>query len=149
MLNKTRNPVLNIVFLLALSQRILKTDSFTIAPANDAAGLDLLLLHNNDMHAHFEQTDSSSNTCSSRDAAENKCYGGFARVSSIVKQYRQNADKGGSAVLYLNGGDSFTGTPWYSIFRHQVVTDFMNILKPDAMVSLDIRHIHVIRIVHF
>lgn len=136
MLFENCNPVqIIIVFVLALSQRVPYTNSFTIAPSNDAAGLELLLLHNNDMHAHFEQTDSSSNTCSTKDAVENKCYGGFARVSSIVKQYRHDADNGGAAVLYLNGGDSYTGTPWYSIFRHQVVTDFMNILKPDAMVS--------------
>lgn len=136
MLSKNGMSLLIIVFIHALSQRIPYTNSFAIAPANDVAGLDLLLLHNNDMHAHFEQTDGSCNTCSPKDAAENKCYGGFARVSSIVKQYRSEAENGGQAFLYLNGGDSYTGTPWFSLFRHQVVTDFMNVLKPDAMVSI-------------
>lgn len=126
--------MLIIVFMIALSRQFPHTDSFAIAP-NSNAGLDLLLLHNNDMHARFEQTDNACSACSPNDSAANKCYGGFARVSSVVKQYRQNAENDGSAFLYLNAGDSYTGSPWYSIFRHKVVSDFMNILKPDAMVS--------------
>lgn len=103
-------------------------------PSNHA--FDLTILHNNDMHAHFEQIDNSLDTCSSKDPSANECFGGFARVSSLVKQYRYNAKNGSSAVLYLNAGDSYAGTPWYTIFRHKVVTEFMNILKPDAMVSV-------------
>lgn len=45
------------------------------------APLELLILHNNDMHARFEQTAANSNTCSKEDITNNKCYGGFARVA--------------------------------------------------------------------
>lgn len=45
------------------------------------APLDLIILHNNDMHARFEQTSANSNTCSKEDITNNKCYGGFARVA--------------------------------------------------------------------
>lgn len=44
------------------------------------APLDLIILHNNDMHARFEQTSASSNACSKEDITNNRCYGGFARV---------------------------------------------------------------------
>lgn len=44
------------------------------------APLELIILHNNDMHARFEQTSANSNTCSKEDVTNNKCYGGFARV---------------------------------------------------------------------
>lgn len=125
-----------ILLIIGLLQRFSNTHAFTTQLANGTK-LDLLILHNNDMHAHFEQTDVTTGACSPSDAKENKCYGGFARVSSIVKKYRKvfNAENSGAAFLYLNAGDSYTGTPWFSVFRHQVVSDFMNILKPDAMVN--------------
>ncbi len=44
------------------------------------APLELIILHNNDMHARFEQTSANSNVCSKDDITNNKCYGGFARV---------------------------------------------------------------------
>lgn len=103
---------------------------------DDNSMLDLILLHNNDMHARFEQTDQFSGNCKIEDEQGNKCYGGFARVSHVIKKYRQEAANGGPAVLYLNAGDTYSGTPWFNTFKYQVVSEFMNILKPDAMVSL-------------
>lgn len=136
MLVKNYFTMMSIVsIIIALTQLFYSAHALTNQSTDDA-GLDLMILHNNDMHAHFEQTDEHSGTCRPKAAAANKCFGGFARVSSVVKQYRRNADNGGVAVLYLNAGDSFTGTPWYSMFGHQVVSDFLNILKPDAMVCL-------------
>lgn len=44
------------------------------------APLELIILHNNDMHSRFEQTSANSNVCSKDDVTNNKCYGGFARV---------------------------------------------------------------------
>lgn len=101
------------------------------------SALDLLILHNNDMHARFEQTDKLSSACRPDEAIANKCYGGFARVSHVLKQYRQEAESGGTSVLYLNAGDTYTGTPWFSIFKDRIVSEFMNILKPDAIVSIN------------
>lgn len=98
------------------------------------SNLELTILHNNDMHAHFEQTDRFSGTCLPEDAEAKRCYGGFARVATVVESYRKNAEIGGPAVLYLNAGDTFTGTPWFSIFKDKVASDFMNALMPDAMV---------------
>ncbi|EAT35451.1 AAEL012382-PA [Aedes aegypti] len=41
----------------------------------------LIILHNNDMHARFEQTGAYGNDCQPADVASNRCYGGFARVA--------------------------------------------------------------------
>lgn len=95
---------------------------------------ELILLHNNDMHARFEQIDKDGNPCRQEDIEAEKCYGGFARVSHVIKKYRKKAESGGPAVLYLNAGDTFFGTPWFSVFNHKVSSEFMNLLKPDAMV---------------
>lgn len=97
--------------------------------------LELIVLHNNDIHARFEQTDKYSATCSPDEAMANKCYGGIARVSELVKKYRQEAEEGGPSVLYLNAGDTYTGTPWFTIFKDKIVSAFLKALKPDAIVS--------------
>lgn len=120
--------------MLALTVGSVRTVPFQ-RQSNSA--LDLLILHNNDMHARFEQTDKLSSACRPDEAIANKCYGGFARVSHVLKQYRQEAESGGTSVLYLNAGDTYTGTPWFSIFKDRIVSEFMNILKPDAIVSIN------------
>lgn len=99
------------------------------------SALDLKILHNNDMHARFEQTDKFSAKCHPDEIIENKCYGGFARVSYVLKEHRKVAENGGPSVLYLNAGDTYTGTPWFTIFKDRIVSDFFNLLKPDAIVS--------------
>ena len=67
----------------------------------------LIILHNNDMHSRFEQTNVYSSRCKEEDAADNKCYGGFARVAHLVREYRRKADSGEiPKVLYLNAGDT-------------------------------------------
>lgn len=104
--------------------------------SRDKKAFELIILHNNDMHGRFEQTDKFSGTCNPDDARANNCFGGFARVSSVVKDYRRKAENGGPAVLYLNAGDTYTGTPWFSIFKDKISSEFMNILRPDAMVSV-------------
>lgn len=55
------------------------------APTTDIAedGLELTILHNNDMHARFEQVSVSSGTCTPELSAANKCYGGFARIAHV------------------------------------------------------------------
>lgn len=103
--------------------------------SSPSSTFELILLHNNDMHARFQQIDQNTNKCRMEDIAANRCYGGFARVSHVIKKYREEAERGGPAVLYLNAGDTYTGTPWFSIFKHKVSSEFMNLVKPDAMVS--------------
>lgn len=43
----------------------------------------LVILHNNDMHARFEQTNVFSSVCSKDEAANNQCYGGFSRIAYL------------------------------------------------------------------
>lgn len=55
----------------------------TVAAKNDTTAgesFELIILHNNDMHARFEQTDAMSKLCNNEDVLHNRCYGGFARV---------------------------------------------------------------------
>lgn len=116
---------------------IVRSAQLSRAKITQKSALDLIILHNNDMHARFEQTDKFSANCNPDEVIANKCYGGFARVSYILKQYRDRSETGGPSVLYLNAGDTYTGTPWFTIYRERIVTEFMNILRPDAIVSIE------------
>lgn len=93
--------------IVAVSMDIAKT--VPVDKSTKASALDLVILHNNDMHARFEQTDKFSAKCHPDEIIENKCYGGFARVSYLLKEHRKAAENGGPAVLYLNAGDTYTG----------------------------------------
>jgi hypothetical protein len=113
-----------------------KAETSTTTQPPKTGNLNFIILHNNDMHARFEQTGVLSDKCSKADAAANKCYGGVARVATEVKRYRKQADEGtGPKVLYLNAGDTYTGTPWFTIYKDKIASDFLKILKPDAIVS--------------
>ncbi|XP_063706001.1 protein 5NUC-like [Culicoides brevitarsis] len=106
----------------------------TITANKNQETFEFLLLHNNDMHGRFEETDEYTNDCPKEDKKANKCYGGFARVANVIRKHRQNAASGnGPPVLYLNAGDTYTGTPWFSLNKENITTEFLNALAPEAM----------------
>uniref|UniRef100_A0A182VXJ9 Apyrase n=1 Tax=Anopheles minimus TaxID=112268 RepID=A0A182VXJ9_9DIPT len=117
---------------LRLAVMVLAASTCGLA-APKAGGMELIILHNNDMHARFEQTGAYSNDCQPSDVANNRCYGGFARVAHKVREYRAMEASGGLPVLYLNAGDTYTGTPWFSVYKDNITAAFLNMLKPDAI----------------
>lgn len=99
---------------------------------NSRCDVDFLILHNNDMHARFEQTSRSSGTCKSVDT---DCVGGFARVAHVVREAREAFENGkGPKAFFLNAGDTYTGTAWFGVHKWKIVVDFLNALMPDVMV---------------
>lgn len=65
------------VFLMTFGQ-LIRANSIK-SSANQIT--DFIILHNNDMHARFEQTNKYGSVCNQDDASMNKCFGGFARVA--------------------------------------------------------------------
>lgn len=122
--------------ILLMQLMLLIPNTVYSMPASDTAALEFIILHNNDMHSRFEQTSKYSTACHPDEAVGNRCYGGFARVSTLLKQYRNEAEISGTHVLYLNAGDTYTGTPWFTLYKDKIVAAFLNKLKPDAIVSL-------------
>ena len=54
-----------------------------------------------------------------------------------VENYRKRASRNEiPPVLFLNAGDTYTGTTWFTIYKDIIAAEFLNALKPDAMVSL-------------
>lgn len=93
----------------------------------------LLVLHTNDMHSRFDQIDSMGAQCV-QIAGESQpaCYGGFARLKTAVEEARAASV---DATLFLNAGDTFQGTSFYTYFRWPIVARMVQPLGIDVMVS--------------
>lgn len=99
------------------------------------ADFDMVLIHTNDMHSRFDETDMYCNECREDDATRGLCYGGFARVAHAVKNERRIAREQGLPSLFMVAGDTFQGTPYFSYFKWRPVVDFVKELQPDVMVT--------------
>ena len=68
-------------------------------------GYDLTIVHNNDVHAHYDQTNVRSGDCSKTDAEAGECYGGEARRVTIIEDARANIPN----TVVLDAGDRYVG----------------------------------------
>ncbi|XP_064119251.1 snake venom 5'-nucleotidase-like [Macrobrachium nipponense] len=117
------------MYLKLLSALLFALMCAKFASAQGSGDFELTILHLNDFHARFEETNVYSGRCTPGDKEKNRCYGGFARVHSIVSQLRQSIPN----VLFLSGGDYYQGTVWYSILKWPALAHFLNIIQHDAM----------------
>lgn len=102
-----------------------------------ALAFDLHLLHTNDMHARFEQTSRESGKCSDQELSERQCYGGFARIRTLVKKERAKVQEGKAPpVLFLNAGDNYQGSTLFTKYGWNITARFINLLEFDALVRV-------------
>ncbi|KAK9511796.1 hypothetical protein O3M35_000389 [Rhynocoris fuscipes] len=80
------------------------------------------------MHSRILETNRNTGTCT----PPGPCYGGFARVAHMVKEIKSLVPN----TLFLNAGDTYQGSPLYSIFKWKVLINLMHMLGIDAMVSV-------------
>jgi len=103
---------------------------FSALPANAQGGdFQLTVLHTNDVHGRVDEFDKYGNACDEEEKAENKCFGGAARLQTMLNQVRA---EGGNIVL-LDGGDQFQGTLFYNQYKGQAAREMMNALGYNAM----------------
>ncbi|PSN34308.1 Apyrase [Blattella germanica] len=116
------------LFRLAVVVNIFLGYVYALHVSQDGKELfELSLIHINDFHARFEQTGVGSGTC--HPGEEDTCVGGIARIVTAVKDLvktRPNA-------VFLNAGDNFQGTMWYTKFKWNVTAQFLNMLPHDAL----------------
>lgn len=89
------------------------------------------LFFHNSFSSRYEETNNESNKCKLK--VGETCIGGYARIVTTVKtllEQRKNKNP-----IYLNAGDNFQGTLWYSILKWNVTSYFLNLLPADAIVS--------------
>ena len=89
----------------------------------------LTILHTNDVHARIDQFDSSGNSCDAEEAAANECFGGAARIKTVVDQVRAEAPN----TVLLDAGDQFQGTLFYNQYRGGEAQEMMTLLGYQAM----------------
>ncbi|KAJ8366529.1 hypothetical protein AAFF_G00350830, partial [Aldrovandia affinis] len=92
--------------------------------ASETRGLELSLLHTNDVHARVEETGVDSGRC-----AEGECFAGVARRFTKIREIRSSEKN----VLLLDAGDQFQGTVWFNHYKGAETAHFMNKLGYDAM----------------
>lgn len=72
----------------------------------------LRILHTNDTHSHLENA---------------------ARLATLIKQARNEAENNGQHVLLLDAGDVFTGTLYFTKYEGLADAQFMNLIGYQAM----------------
>lgn len=82
--------------------------------------------HINDVHAHLDEFRSSGTDCTS---PEKGCYGGYARVKTVLDQTRPSHQDS----LFLNAGDECQGTLFYTFYKGEKIAETLNQLGFDAM----------------
>ena len=95
------------------------------------AAFELTLVHTNDVHARFEETNTFGGACSITELSDGSCFGGVARRHHLVQTLRNKH----SNLLFLDGGDQFQGTLWFNYYKGMAAAHFMNMLQYDVMVS--------------
>lgn len=88
-------------------------------------GLELVILHVNDTHAHVAGIDKYGNAAFSE--AESR--GGYGRIAEAVRRARAVGDN----VLALDAGDQFQGTLYYSVNKWPMLADMDRFMPYDAM----------------
>merc|ERR1711971_996024 len=94
---------------------------------NQEDPLELTVIHINDFHAHFEETSVTTSRCKAENSAE--CFGGVARVHQRQKEIREEDPD----AIFLNAGDFYQGTAWYTKLKYGPMVEFGNLLNYTAM----------------
>ncbi|WP_333829917.1 bifunctional metallophosphatase/5'-nucleotidase [Pararhodobacter sp.] len=97
------------------------------------AGTTLHILHINDFHSRIEPINRFGSTCSAADDAEGQCFGGAARLYTLINQMRDDLGAGGDPVLVLDAGDASQGSLFYTTYGGQVEADVLERIGFDAM----------------
>ncbi|KAJ8983904.1 hypothetical protein NQ317_006708 [Molorchus minor] len=105
---------------------LLFTVLFVVPTKCQSELFELSVVHINDFHARFEETNSAAGTCKEGE----ECIGGFSR---LYKEIKTLLDDKPDSVL-LNAGDNFQGTLWYNVGKWNVTQEFLNKLPFDATV---------------
>lgn len=97
------------------------------------ADTQLHILHINDFHSRVESINRFNSTCSATDEAEGKCFGGAARIFTLITQMRDALEAEGHPVLVLDAGDASQGSLFYTTYGGRVEAELLERIGIDAM----------------
>lgn len=104
--------------------------SFFIPALSD---IKILLLHNNDLFSRFRPVNVRMGYCEEDTSPD--CYGGFARIKFAADYEKQAAASKGRHTIFLNAGDTYEGTAYFTFYRWKIVAEMMSMLGFDVIVS--------------
>ncbi|KAK4120190.1 Metallo-dependent phosphatase [Parathielavia appendiculata] len=93
---------------------------------DEAGNYNISFYHINDVHAHLDEFSSSGTDCT---RPERGCFGGYARVKTVLKETRPSHPDS----LLLNAGDEFQGTMFFSFYGGEKIAETLNQIGFDAM----------------
>lgn len=99
------------------------------ASCTHANNYHLTILHTNDVHSRIYPIDDADQTCLPDKVTYHGCYGGVARRMTQINQIRSEREN----VLLLDAGDEFQGSAFYTFYRGQEASVFMNRMGYAAM----------------
>ena len=114
-----------------LSRILLSSCALAISAGAASADYTLHILHINDLHSRIEPINRFDSTCSAEDNAAGECFGGVARLVTMIEQKRAELD--GQNVLVLDAGDQYQGSLMYTTYKGDVEAEFMEMIGFDAM----------------
>lgn len=97
------------------------------------ADFSLNILHINDVHSRIESINKYNSTCNAKGEEEGKCFGGIARIKTMLDQRRAELKEAGKNVLTIDAGDQFQGSLFYSTYKGAAAVEFMNGIGFDVM----------------
>src|SRR5690606_19584639 len=109
----------------------LSASALALSAGASFADYELNILHMNDWHSRIESNNKFESTCSDEDEAKGDCIGGAARLVTAVRQEREKLND--QNVIFLNAGDNFQGSLFFTTYHGAAEAEFLNIVKPDAM----------------
>ena len=123
--------ITNIRGAIMLRTILISTAALALTAGAASADFTLHVLHINDLHSRIEPINKYDSTCGAEDNAEGKCFGGVARVATMIAQKR--AELAGENVIVLDAGDQYQGSLMYTTYKGDVEIEFMNKIGFDAM----------------
>ena len=95
------------------------------------ADFSLNILHINDLHSRVEPINKYDSTCGAEDNAEGKCFGGYARVKTMIDKLRgELADEN---TIVLDAGDQYQGSLMYTTYKGDVEAELAEKVGFDVM----------------
>ncbi|ORZ35672.1 putative Ser/Thr protein phosphatase/nucleotidase [Catenaria anguillulae PL171] len=88
----------------------------------------MTIIHTNDLHAHFSEFSKYGIDCSAKDYTNHACYGGIARIKTVVERIRATEPN----TYLLDAGDQFQGSLFYTYYKGNATRKWMNEIGYDA-----------------
>ncbi len=110
---------------------LLSASLFALSAGAAFADYELNILHINDLHSRIESINKYDSTCSAEEESKNECFGGVARLKTLIDRRRQELV--GKNVLLLNAGDNFQGSLFFTTYKGAAEAEFLNLMNFDAM----------------